>query len=96
VLATEFAPRGIRVNVVTPGFIAISLAEQRIERIRQRIDGIRDRPVAQLITAIGGVPLGRPGEPAEVAELIAVLASDASSYVTGTEIVIDRGNPQTL
>ena len=96
VLATEFAPDGIRANVVTPGFIATSLAEERIERIRQSIDGTREQAVAQLITAIGGVPLGRPGEPAEVAELIAFLASDASSYITGTEIVIDGGNRQTL
>jgi L-rhamnose 1-dehydrogenase len=42
------------------------------------------------------VPLGRPGEPAEVARLIAFLASDAASYITGTEIVIDGGNLQTL
>jgi NAD(P)-dependent dehydrogenase (short-subunit alcohol dehydrogenase family) len=96
VLATEFAPQGIRVNVVTPGFIATSLAEQRIEAIRQDISGTRKEAVAELITAIGGVPLGRPGDPAEVARLIAFLASDASSYITGTEIVIDGGNLQTL
>jgi NAD(P)-dependent dehydrogenase (short-subunit alcohol dehydrogenase family) len=40
------------------------------------------------------VPLGRPGDPAEVARLIAFLASDAASYITGTEIVIDGGNLQ--
>jgi NAD(P)-dependent dehydrogenase (short-subunit alcohol dehydrogenase family) len=95
-LATEFAPRGIRVNVVTPGFIATSLAEQRIEQIRQGIGGTREQAVSELLTAIGGVPLGRPGDPAEVARLIAFLASDAASYITGTEIVIDGGNLQTL
>jgi NAD(P)-dependent dehydrogenase (short-subunit alcohol dehydrogenase family) len=96
VLATEFAPHGIRANVVTPGFIATSLAEQRIEQIRRTTDGSREQAVTELMTAIGGVPLGRPGEPGEVAELIAFLASDASSYITGTEIVIDGGNLQTL
>jgi NAD(P)-dependent dehydrogenase (short-subunit alcohol dehydrogenase family) len=96
VLATEFAPYGIRANVVTPGFIATSLAEQRIEQIRESIDGTREQALAQLLITIGGVPLGRAGEPAEVAALIAFLASDASSYITGTEIVIDGGNLQTL
>ncbi len=91
VLATEFAPHGIRVNVVTPGFIATSLAEQRIEQIRQSTGETREQAVAELITAIGGVPLGRPGDPAEVARLIAFLASDAASYITGTEMVIDGG-----
>jgi NAD(P)-dependent dehydrogenase (short-subunit alcohol dehydrogenase family) len=95
-LATEFAPHGLRVNVVTPGFIATSLAEQRIEQIRQNTGGTRDQAVAELTTAIGGIPLGRPGDPAEVARLIAFLASDAASYITGTEIVIDGGNLQTL
>ena len=95
-LATEFAPHGLRVNVVTPGFIATSLAEQRIEQIRQKTGGTRDQAVAELTTAIGGIPLGRPGDPAEVARLIAFLASDAASYITGTEIVIDGGNLQTL
>jgi NAD(P)-dependent dehydrogenase (short-subunit alcohol dehydrogenase family) len=95
-LATEFAPHGIRVNVVTPGFIATSLAEQRIEQIRRAAGGTREQAVAELITAIGGVPLGRPGDPAEVARLIAFLASGAASYITGTEIVIDGGNLQTL
>jgi NAD(P)-dependent dehydrogenase (short-subunit alcohol dehydrogenase family) len=96
VLATEFAAHGIRVNVVTPGFIATSLAEQRIEHIRQAAGGTREQAVTELIGAIGGIPLARPGKPAEVAELIAFLASDASSYITGTEIVIDGGNLQTL
>jgi NAD(P)-dependent dehydrogenase (short-subunit alcohol dehydrogenase family) len=96
ILATEFGPHGIRVNVVTPGFIATSLAEQRIEQIRQTMGGTREQAVAELTAAIGGVPLGRPGDPAEVAGLIAFLASDAASYITGTEIVIDGGNLQTL
>ena len=52
--------------------------------------------MAEAITAIGGVPLSRPGDPAEVARLIAFLVWDAASYITGTEIVIDGGNLQTL
>jgi NAD(P)-dependent dehydrogenase (short-subunit alcohol dehydrogenase family) len=96
VLATEFAPHGIRVNVVTPGFIATSLAESRIEQIRVNTGGTREQAEAELLATIGGVPLGRPGDPAEVASLIAFLASDAASYITGTEIVVDGGNLRTL
>jgi NAD(P)-dependent dehydrogenase (short-subunit alcohol dehydrogenase family) len=96
VLAMEFARHGIRVNVVTPGFIATSLAEERIEQIRRSIDGSRGEAVEELLDLIGGVPLGRPGDPAEVGKLIAFLASGASSYITGCEVVIDGGNLRTL
>ncbi len=95
-LEARHEDRQTRTARSTPGFITTSLAEERIELIRQNIGGTREEAVAELITAIGGVPLGRPGDPAEVARLIAFLASDAASYITGTEIVIDGGNLQTL
>jgi NAD(P)-dependent dehydrogenase (short-subunit alcohol dehydrogenase family) len=96
VLATEFGPHGIRVNTVTPGFIATSGAEKRITQIQADKGIDRHRAEAELLATIGGVPLGRPGTPSEVARLAAFLLSDSASYITGTEIVIDGGNLRTL
>jgi NAD(P)-dependent dehydrogenase (short-subunit alcohol dehydrogenase family) len=96
VLATEFGPHGIRVNTVTPGFIASSGADERIAQIQadQGID--RRQAESHLLATIGGVPLGRPGSADEVARLAAFLISDSASYITGAEIVIDGGNHRTL
>ena len=96
VLASEFGPMGIRVNTVTPGYIATPLAAARITQIMDQ-DGISHAEAEEtLLATIGGVPLGRPGTPAEVAQLVAFLVSDAAAYITGAEFVIDGGNNRIL
>lgn len=96
VLATEFGSQGIRVNTITPGFISTSGADRRIAQIQADQGLDRQQAETELLATIGGVPLGRPGAPSEVGRLVAFLISDAASYITGTEIVIDGGNHKSL
>jgi NAD(P)-dependent dehydrogenase (short-subunit alcohol dehydrogenase family) len=95
-LATEFGPAGIRVNTVTPGYIATPLAEARITEMMAQDGSSRQQAEATLLAIIGGVPLGRPGTTAEVAQLVAFLVSDSAAYLTGGEFVIDGGNNRVL
>lgn len=77
-LAAELGPRGIRVNAVSPGVISTPMTSKLIAT---RGDAY-----------LREIPLGRFGEPTEVAAVIAFLASDASSFVTGESIHINGGS----
>ncbi len=91
-LAREYAEKNIRVNAICPGYIHTPMADQ----IARESDASNPKKVIDGISA--GIPLGRLGSITEIGELAAFLASDESSYITGTQIVIDGGStlPETV
>ncbi len=83
-LRTELAAHGIRVNAVAPGTIRT-----------ERVIALEDEPGGPeyLSEITGAHPMGRLGEPEEVSRVIAFLASDAASFVTGAIVPVDGGYP---
>jgi NAD(P)-dependent dehydrogenase (short-subunit alcohol dehydrogenase family) len=79
VMANDYARHGIRVNAVIPGFTNTPMTKYFMENDREREGLLRT------------IPLGRPGEPEEVAAVILFLASDEASYVTGAAWASDGG-----
>jgi NAD(P)-dependent dehydrogenase (short-subunit alcohol dehydrogenase family) len=91
-LSNELAPKGIRVNAVCPGYIETEAAYRMAEEVGRLNDVSIDEARAQIMQSIGGIPLGKPGRPADVGELVAFLVSDRAAYITGGEYVIDGGS----
>lgn len=83
VFAMELGPHGIRVNVVSPGYIDV----------REWSDAYPDRAPDELRAAlVRSIPLGRAGDPRDIAEAVLFLASDAAANITGTVLEVDGGS----
>ena len=95
-LSNEVGPKGVRVISVAPGFTETTAATALIDRLAANAATDRQAARAQLMQSLGGIPLGRPAWPAEVAELVAFLASDRAAAITGSEYVIDGGTIPTI
>ncbi|WP_080802450.1 SDR family oxidoreductase UcpA [Arabiibacter massiliensis] len=85
-LAVEFADRNIRVNCFQPGYVVTPMAEAIA------VQSNPDDPESVLTEMAKAIPLRRLARPEEVGELAAFLGSDESSYLTGTQVVIDGGS----
>jgi len=95
-LSKEVSPKGVRVVRVSPGWVETEAAVALVERQALASGSSVEDARRSLMDAIGGIPIGRPAKPAEVAELIAFLVSPGAASITGVEYVIDGGSVPTV
>lgn len=95
-LSKELGPQGVRVNAVAPGWIYTEAADAMLHRLAASSGGTVETARQGVLDALGGIPIGRPAQPSEVAELIAFLASPRAAAIHGAEYVIDGGTVPTV
>jgi NAD(P)-dependent dehydrogenase (short-subunit alcohol dehydrogenase family) len=77
-MALELAPYGIRVNVVAPSFILTPAAEREMSAVRRE-------------ASVKAIPMGRAGQPSDIAGVVLALASDLAAFTTGQLVTVDGG-----
>jgi len=94
-LSKEVAPKGIRVVRVAPGWVETEASVALAQRLARQAGTDYEGGKQIIMKSLGGIPVGRPSKPVEVANLIAFLASHCAATITGTEYVIDGGTIPT-
>jgi NAD(P)-dependent dehydrogenase (short-subunit alcohol dehydrogenase family) len=95
-LSKEVSPKGVRVVRVSPGWVETDAAVGLVEEIARKRSTDYDGARKILMDSLGGIPIGRPAKPKEVADLVAFLVSPRAASITGVEYVIDGGTVPTV
>lgn len=95
-ISKELGPKGVRVNVASPGWIMTEGTDVFLRRIQAANGGTIEDARQLVLAGLGGISIGRGAEPFEVANLIAYLASERATAIHGAEFVIDGGTVPTV
>jgi NAD(P)-dependent dehydrogenase (short-subunit alcohol dehydrogenase family) len=95
-LSKEVTPKGVRVLRVSPGWIETDASAALAERLALQAGTDYEGGKQIIMQSLGGIPLGRPAQPQEVADLIVFLASPRAASITGSEHLIDGGTVPTV
>lgn len=95
-LSKQLGPTGVRVVRVSPGWIETEASVDLARRLATEHGVDVEQGKRMIMDSLGGIPIGRPARPEEIASLIAFLASDRAASITGTEYRIDGGTVPTV
>jgi NAD(P)-dependent dehydrogenase (short-subunit alcohol dehydrogenase family) len=95
-LSKEVSPKGVRVLTVSPGWIMTESSTRMMERISESSNIALEQATQSVMDALGGIPIGRPAQPEEIAEFVGFLVSPRANYLTGTEYIMDGGTIPTI
>jgi NAD(P)-dependent dehydrogenase (short-subunit alcohol dehydrogenase family) len=95
-LSKEMGPKGVRVNTIAPGWVQTEATTEFLGTLAAANGTDIETARQGVMQALGGIPIGRPAYPEEVAELAAFLMSDRAASIHGAEYVIDGGTVPTI
>lgn len=95
-LSKEVSPKGIRVMRVSPGWVETESVPGFLDLIAANGNITQEEARKMVMNSLGGIPIGRPSKPKEVADLISFLVSPLAASITGSEFTIDGGTVNTV